>query len=88
MIDPVAAQEKFIKKVNKTLENVEEVEIEEDWEFLTEDEMRDANWPREPCFKQFGGGPLCFRCVCLLILRERIVGVKTHCEGKKGFKRT
>ena len=45
MIDPVAAQEKFIKKVNKTLENVEEVEIEEDWEFLTEDEMRDANWP-------------------------------------------
>ncbi|CAE7789389.1 unnamed protein product [Symbiodinium sp. CCMP2592] len=36
--------EKFLKKVNKTLEDVEEVEIEEDWEFMTEDEMREANW--------------------------------------------
>ncbi|CAE7315994.1 unnamed protein product, partial [Symbiodinium sp. CCMP2592] len=37
--------EKFLKKVNKTLEDVEVVEIEEDWEFMTEDEMREANWP-------------------------------------------
>eukprot|EP00439_Symbiodinium_sp_Y106_P014782 s1931_g2.t1 len=41
--------EKFIKKVNKTLENVEEVEIEEDWEFLTDEGCQLA---REPCFKQ------------------------------------
>ncbi|CAE7244267.1 unnamed protein product, partial [Symbiodinium sp. CCMP2456] len=35
---------KFVRKVNKTLEDIEEVAIEEDWEFLTEDEMKEANW--------------------------------------------
>ena len=33
-----------MRKVNKTLEETEEVEVEEDWEFLTEDEMKEANW--------------------------------------------
>ena len=40
----LAAQDKFVKKVNKTLEDEEEVSIQEDWEFLTEEEMQDANW--------------------------------------------
>ena len=40
----LAAQDKFVKMVNKTLEDEEEVSIQEDWEFLTEEEMQDANW--------------------------------------------
>ncbi|CAE7946749.1 unnamed protein product [Symbiodinium sp. KB8] len=54
---------KFVKKVKKTVEDEEEVAINEDWEFLTEEEMQEMNW-------------------------ERIAGVKLHCEGKNGFKRT
>ncbi|CAE7681954.1 unnamed protein product [Symbiodinium microadriaticum] len=34
----------FVRKCRKLVQSEEEVEIKEEWEFLTEEEMREANW--------------------------------------------
>ena len=42
-------KEKFIKKVQKVTEEGDEVEVDEDWEFLTEEEMQDKQWSEMLC---------------------------------------
>ncbi|CAE7491571.1 osm1, partial [Symbiodinium microadriaticum] len=40
-------KEKFVRKVQKVTEQGDEVEVDEDWEFLTEEEMQDKGWSEE-----------------------------------------
>ena len=46
---PQATQEKFVRKVQKVTEEGNEVEIDEDWEFLTEQEMQEMGWSEMLC---------------------------------------
>ncbi|CAE7594831.1 osm1 [Symbiodinium sp. CCMP2456] len=39
--------EKFVRKVQKVTEEGDEVEVDEDWEFMTEEEMTDKGWSEE-----------------------------------------
>ena len=42
-------KEKFVRKVQKVTEQGDEVEVDEDWEFLTEEEMQDKGWSETLC---------------------------------------
>ncbi|CAE7486429.1 unnamed protein product [Symbiodinium sp. CCMP2592] len=53
--------DKFVKKVNKTLESVEEVEVEEEWEFLTEEDVQELKWERIAGVKQHCEGKKGFK---------------------------
>ena len=39
-----ATKEKFVRRVQKVTEEGNEVEVDEDWEFMTEEEMQDKGW--------------------------------------------
>ncbi|CAE7692492.1 hypothetical protein AK812_SmicGene10626 [Symbiodinium microadriaticum] len=39
--------EKFVRRVQKVTEEGNEVEVDEDWEFMTEEEMQDKGWSEE-----------------------------------------
>ena len=38
----------FVRKCRKLVQSEEEVEVKEEWEFLTEDDMREAGWTELP----------------------------------------
>ena len=45
---PVHDKDAFVRKCRKLVQSEEEVEVKEEWEFLTEDDMREAGWTELP----------------------------------------
>ena len=37
-------KDRFLKKVQRTVEHMEEVELDEEWEYMTEEDMKEADW--------------------------------------------
>ena len=56
----------FVRKCRKLVQSEEEVEIKEEWEFLTEEEMREANWSEHPRRNQRLSRHIFLSCITML----------------------